>query len=439
LFRRLAAFSGGAGVAEIEAIAAADPPVNDPIGVLETLVDRSLVTARHAAGGEDRFTLLQTIRTFGRELQREAGEEAAIGARHAAIFRELARRAEPEFYRASRRAWLERLAADHDNLRATLDELEAAGDLAGGMELAADLWRFWQQRGHLVEGRQRIDDLLAAAAAPGAPAVGPFVRSRLEEAAGSIRYWTTTDRETTRPFYERSLELAKESGDSDREAWAMYNLAFVYDFTPSPQLGGANMQQATDLRTTALAIFRKLADRRGIAESLWAMGGNALIMYTDPEHARRMLDEAVPALEDVGDLMAWAWAHISLGMLHAIQGRLDEAETFVLRAGDMFTRDGDVAGEIVSVQALGALAVRRGDDVTGVRNGAAANAAAHAIGAELPRIPPIIEPIEEAEARLSEDDLRREREIGVALGATSILSTALAARAASRDEVSPTG
>jgi hypothetical protein len=99
----------------------------------------------------------------------------------------------------------------------------------------------------------------------------------------------------------------------------------------------------------------------------------------------------------------------------------------VLHGADLFDRGGDTAGAIVAVQALGALAARRGDDVTSVRLAAAAEAAAHDIGAELPAIPPILEPISAARARISPAVLQRERDIGIAIGAKSILSAALAA------------
>ena len=434
LFRRLAAFSGGARLPELEAMAEADPPIPDAIGALETLVDRSLVNVRHGYGTDERFVLLETMRTFGRELLHDLGEAAAINGTHAAIYRDLAKRAEPEYYRADRRAWLERVAAEHDNLRSALDQLVSAGDLPAALDLVSDLWRFWQQRGHLIEGRQRLDDLLAAADAPGAPRISSFIRSRAEEAAGSIRYWTSNERRTPQPFYERSLELARESGDRGRIAWAMYNLAFAHDFVPSPDFGDMNIERANELRTDALAIFRELGDNRGIAESLWAMGGNALIMLHDPARARRILEEALPELEQVGDLYGMGWARISLGMLTGIEGNLDLAERLVLEAAELFVRDGDVAGEIVSVEALGAVAARRGDTVTAVRLGAAANAAARKIGLELPRIPPIIDPIERAEAQLSPGDLQQEREIGVAIGAKSILSTALEARRSGRHD-----
>jgi hypothetical protein len=97
----------------------------------------------------------------------------------------------------------------------------------------------------------------------------------------------------------------------------------------------------------------------------------------------------------------------------------------VSRAADVFMRDGDSAGEIVAVQALGSFAARRRDDRTAARFGAAANAAGREVGVDLPRIPPIVIPLDEARARLAPEDLVRESQLGVALGAKAILDTAL--------------
>jgi non-specific serine/threonine protein kinase len=376
--------------------------------------------------------MLETIRAYGRDLLDEAGEGAAVAARHAAIYTALAARAEPEFYGRDRRVWLDRLADDHDNLRAALAELRVAGDLEGALGMAADLWRFWQLRGHLTEGRQRLDDLLADAASPGARPVSPFVLSRAEEAAGGIRYWTTSDRQIARTFYERSLAHAVESGDRGRVAWATYNLAFVFDFTTEADIGAIDTERGRGLRETALAEFRALGDRRGVAESLWAMGGNALTILDDPEKAHRLLLEALPLLEELGDLYGTSWTLTSLAMLAAVEGDLETAEAQVLRAAALFERDGESAGEIVSLMALGSIAARRGDNVTAVRIAAAAEAAAHAIGAEIPQIPPIVEQLAAAAAKLKPADLAREREIGIALGLRSLLSAGLGSQRANR-------
>jgi predicted ATPase/class 3 adenylate cyclase len=432
LFRRLAVFSGGARLAEVEAIGALGPGVADPIDALTTLVDRSLVTVKRADGTDDRYGLLETMRTYGRELLRTAGEEEQIAREHARIYAALAREAEPEFYRPARRAWLDRLAEEHQNLRAALDWLGAAGELAAALDLAADLWRFWQQRGHFIEGVERLRGLLDAAKAPGAPVVAPPVLSRAEEAAGSLLYWLDADRKAAQPFYERSLELAIASGDRLREAWARYNLAFVFDFTDGAFGAQTDLPRASALREEALAMFRDLGDRRGVAVSLWAMGGNASVVFKDPELARRHLSEAVPQLEAVGDLFTLGWAHISLALLHAVRGDLDAADQEVLAGADVFERDGDITGQVVAVQHLGALAARRGDDVTAARFNAAALGLAHSVGAQSPGIPPVMEPLTAAEARLDPDALAREQGVGRALGVRSILSTALEAWRATR-------
>ena len=425
LFRRLSLFAGGARLSEIEAIAAVAPAIPGAVEVLGTLVDRSLVTVRRAPGRDDRFGLFETMRAYAREAL-DAGGEGRVVQAHAAIYRDIARRAEPELFGRNRRVWLDRLAEDHDNVRAALDELRAAGQLESAFELAADLWRFWQNRGLLLEGRERLDELFAAAEAPGAPDVGPFALSRAEEAAGGIRYWTTSERGTPKPFYERSLQHAIESGDRRRVAWAKYNLAFVFDFTPAGS-DASDIDRAAELREQALAEFRAIGDQRGVAESLWAMGGNALVMQTDLGKARRLLLEALPRLEEIGDLFGMGWALSSLAMLTALEGDLERAEELVLQTADLFDRVGEFGGEVAALLALGGLAARRGDDITAIRIDAAANAAARAVGVELPRIPPVIVPIEAAASRMSAEDLQRERDIGVALGAKSLLTPRLEA------------
>jgi predicted ATPase/class 3 adenylate cyclase len=430
LFRRFSTFVGGARLDEIEALEAHRDAADDPITVLGELVDRSLIVVRRGSDGDNRYVMSETIRAYSRELLGGTSEEATTLREHADVFRALAARSEPELYGPNRRARLDQLAEDQDNTRAALDHLEASGDLAAALDMCADLWRFWQSRGHLIEGRARLARLLLAAEQPGSSQVPAVVLSRAEEAAGSIAYWLRmSSGEDIEPHYRRSLELAQASGDRDREAWALYNLAFLYDYVSTRRAEKPNLEAATEMRSRAMALFREVDDPRGIAESLWAMGGNPVLILGNPAAARRRLKEASALLEELGNSYATSWALMSLGMIDAVENDLDAARDWMLRSAEVFVRDGDIAGQIIAVQALGSLAARAGDDRLAARLAAAAEGEGRRIGIDLPEIPPLLEPLVAAASRLTPAVLEREQTAGAELEFGSILAESLAARA----------
>jgi hypothetical protein len=56
--------------------------------------------------------------------------------------------------------WLERFPVEHDNLRAALEWLTETGDVEWGFRLGAAMFRFWETREYLAEGRDRLGKLL---------------------------------------------------------------------------------------------------------------------------------------------------------------------------------------------------------------------------------------------------------------------------------------
>ena len=131
---------------------------------LGRLVDKSLVVAEEEADGY-RYRLLEPMRQYARERLVEAGEAATVEARHLAFYLELARAADPEGAAAGPLVGLDRLEADHDNLRAALawalrHEPEQA------LALAVHMWPMWMAGSHFQEGSRWLDAALAAAPAP---------------------------------------------------------------------------------------------------------------------------------------------------------------------------------------------------------------------------------------------------------------------------------
>ena len=70
--------------------------------------------------GVPRFVMLETIREYGLECLRTAGDEAEARQRHAAWAADFAERAQPELTGADQQHWFSRLDTEHDNLRAAL-------------------------------------------------------------------------------------------------------------------------------------------------------------------------------------------------------------------------------------------------------------------------------------------------------------------------------
>lgn len=157
LFGRLSVFAGGFTLEAAEAVCAGDETEPDEVlGLLEHVIDKSLVVAE--AGEEDalRYRLLETIRQYGMEKLAEFGEAERVRRRHAEYYLALAEEVAPA--PSGQGAWLRRLKTEQDNFRAALSwslNPEAVAENAElGLRLAVALGqrRFWAAYA-LSEGR----------------------------------------------------------------------------------------------------------------------------------------------------------------------------------------------------------------------------------------------------------------------------------------------
>src|SRR5262249_43169710 len=167
LFRRLSVFPGSFELRPAEAICAAPDLIADQVlGHLSGLVDKSLVVAVAEPAGPTRYRMLETIRPDASQVFLPAGEGRGAPPRHAEHYLALAEHAMKFHGRPSQAFWLERLEADHDDLRAALQWCRAH-DRELSVRLALALAWFWLLHGHLGEGREGLGG--GAAAPPPRP------------------------------------------------------------------------------------------------------------------------------------------------------------------------------------------------------------------------------------------------------------------------------
>jgi predicted ATPase len=315
LFWRLAVFAGGCTYEAAQEIAGADPDI------LQSLLDKSLVRKRDSRVGH-RYWMLETIREYASERLDESGEAGELRQRHAEFFLALAEEAFPEL-KGSPGPWLDRLEADHDNLRTVLDWLESAGRTQEALQLAGALYRFWSMRGYLLEGRDRLERLLARERA------GTSARMRALHGA-AVMASSTGDPETAEKRAEEARDLARTLGDAWGEAYAVYMLGMAA--TEREDWSGA-----LPFFDASLDAFRRLGDDHYV---LLAMDGIAWIprMLGDRERSKRLHEETLACARASGDDGVVALQLWQLAGLANKEGRTHEALA-MLREALVLNRD----------------------------------------------------------------------------------------------------
>ncbi len=169
LFRRLAVFVSGCNLEGVEAVCDTKGDLDlDLLDGTSSMLDKSLLQQIEQAHGESRFVMLETIREYALEKLKASSEEASTKRAHAAYCLVLAEEEATEKGGAEEREWLERFALEHDNFRAALEWLTENGNADWGLRLGAALFRFWETREYITEGRETLGKLLKlpGAAAP---------------------------------------------------------------------------------------------------------------------------------------------------------------------------------------------------------------------------------------------------------------------------------
>ena len=335
LLARFSVFARGAGLEQAGAVCGpAEEVGGDVVTGLDELADQSLLR-RVPDIEEPRLLMLQTIREFGAERLQESGEAEVIRDRHAEAFAALAEEVEGRLLGSERKAQLDRLARDHDNLRAALDWCISGHRTELALRLASAMWRFWQMRGHLHEGRSRIESVLDL---PGVDK-HPAAHRRALEAAGGIAYWQA-DMHAAQAWYDDCLVLTRATGDKNAIANAIYNDSFPL------VVGRTDMARALPLLDEALGLFRELDDAPGIARCLWGIG-NVHHFLQDYDAAVPPLEESIELFRKLGQGFGLGWSLHTRALVAINLGDPTTAQPLVTEALGLFSKAGDVSGIMI--------------------------------------------------------------------------------------------
>jgi predicted ATPase/transcriptional regulator with XRE-family HTH domain len=302
LLRRLSVFAGGwsLDMAEVVCTGPGIEPT-DVLDVLTQLVDKSLALA-DATNAVARYRLLEPIHQYALERLESCGEATTYRARHAAAFLELAR-TEAETAGPGEMHSLDRLEAEHDNLRVALRWAVVNHDSEAALRSSTALFRFWERRGHFQEGctwlEQALDLAVDAPDGDRAPALNALANL----------CWRGVDAERALPVAEQALRVSRAAGSQADVAWALLNLGMVAYFQNQSDPALARLEESV--------LMARQADRPPLLSLALAYLGRALLWARGPldQRAGVVLEESLGLATAAQSAYATGHALLTLGDL----------------------------------------------------------------------------------------------------------------------------
>ncbi len=409
LLRRLSVFVGGCTLDGVEAVCDTKGDLGmDVLDGVASMVDKSLAQQLEQADAETRFLMLSTIREYALERLAESGDETATRRAHAAYYLVLAEEGAED--PAAQPEWLDRFEVEHDNFRRALDYLIKTGDADWGLRLAAALFRFWETREHLTEGRETIARLLSLEGA----AAHPKLRARVLFAA-AVLAGEQGDYTCAQQLLEESLESCVELQDNrgvavalnalavnarDRGELTMGCLLFERCVAIWRDLGGpadiaralsnlANLiklqgdyARASALYRECLTLFRQAGDGAGVAWTLNYQGDVARETDGSPA-ARAFYEQSLAAFRQLQDGWGIASALSELARVSRDQGNYAEAGRLYGESIKMFQDLGHKRGVARVLECMASTAAAQAKAEHALRLAGAAAALRQRLGAPL--------------------------------------------------------
>ena len=347
LLRSLSAFSGSFGLEAVTAVCGGETDEFEIIDLLAHLNDKSLVIMeeRH---GEARYRLLETIRQYAFEKLEEAKEMAPVRHRHLEWYLGIARKAQNELLGANQAQWLNRLEMEHENLRAALDwAIHGEKSANDALQLSSMVWRFWDMRGYISEGRRWLEEALAME-----EDTEPLIRARALTAAGNLAV-DLGDMEYANAVHSEALRLRRETGDMRATAGSLSNLGVI-------ARAQGDYKRAEELYEESLSIFWELGSDGSAAAVLDNLGFLALTQGKY-ERAEELHTQAMNLSRKVGDTQGVVIAFNNLGEVAQARGEYEQAEEFYKQALELNEEIADKVGAVGIMNNLASIKHLKGD------------------------------------------------------------------------------
>lgn len=340
LFRRLAVFAGGWTLEAAQEVAEIDI-----LDDFEQLIDASLVIPGDQTGDITRFSMLETIRSFGLECLDLDGESDDCRDRHMAYFAAVAEQVRSALRLGTdQKYWLACLELERDNFQAAFDRALDQADSMTAFRLAMSLEYFWHARGDLEEGRRWLEAIVDM------PGDMPVATRASTCVALSSMLRELSEYDSAERFCTRAIALFDQGGD-------LNGLANAYDEAGWIALYRGDYDRSLECLEQALDIARASEDPRLIANML--AGLSVIATFEDYGRAELLVAESMRMYREIGDQLGLNRATGYAGYYAIWQGDIDTALQLALECLESTRTLGDLGRAAFALELLGYVELER--------------------------------------------------------------------------------
>jgi predicted ATPase len=342
LFRALAVCRAGATLTTLEQVVARSEVLaaSSVAGLLEGLVEQSLVMVRAGADGRLRYDMLEPVAQYARSLLVDPEARALVRA-HTATFLELAEQASAGYERAEQVQWLARTEAEEANLLVAIDRSLDLGDSDSAGRITWSMWLYWWVRGQYTVGRRRAEPCLACD-------LSPAVRGRVHLAAATMSY-AAGDVAAGARHWAEAARLGRAECDPALERTGCAGMGLVG--LTAGDLGPAEVE------------FRRALELGGElgGDGVWLTSlvhvwlGTLLLLRGDQAGAIAEMSAGLELARGRGDLLTAYIALFNLAQARASCGDLDRARRHLEEGIELAWRTHDVAALAYLLDGLAAV------------------------------------------------------------------------------------
>jgi predicted ATPase len=358
LLGRLSVFSGGWTLEAAESVTGTEPiEPYELLDLSEQLVNKSLILAKETDLGM-RYRMLETIRQYAQEKLAQSGEADQLRDRHLVYFVEQQEQGARAMMALRGANWIEKIAADHDNLRAAR-EWALESDTNSALRLMAGLTPRWSLIISPAEGMQYIYKLLEQAESL-PEYTGPeatienkslFGQVLLSAAAMALSLGLVE----TMDYADRGAAIARELGDVTGQVWALSVAA-------SRSGGMSDAQKVSQYHQELYSVLPEMEPNWIKALVMTSFGINfAVAAGKSVEQAWKDWETGMAMFRQGGEFWGLAFGHNMAAIASYNSGDLEKAQQHAERAIGLYTELGENALINSTRSLIADVARQRGD------------------------------------------------------------------------------